>query len=162
MDHRATTFRPLTPEDAPLLRAATLANVNWCGERFVEAEIDTNPHFARYCRLEPDRGDFGFVAERSRAPVGVVWLRFLPADEPGYGFVRAGVPELSLNVDAAHRGAGIGSSLLDAVIDEARRRGLAAISLSVEHGNAAARRLYERYGFTAAHLPDDGTLVLEL
>jgi GNAT superfamily N-acetyltransferase len=161
VDHRAATFRSLTPEDAPLLRAATLANMNWCGERFVEAEIDTNPHFARYCRLELDRGDFGFVAQGPQGPVGVVWLRFLPADEPGYGFVRAGIPELSLNVVAVHRGAGIGSRLLDAVIDEARRRGLAAISLSVESGNDA-RTLYERCGFAAAHVPDDGTLVLEL
>lgn len=45
------------------------------------------------------------------------------------------------------RGRGIGSALLDAVIDEARRRGLAEVRLDVIDRNPRARALYERKGF---------------
>jgi serine O-acetyltransferase len=44
-------------------------------------------------------------------------------------------------------GAGVGSRLLGAVADEARRRGLSRVSLKVSRNNAAARRFYRRLGF---------------
>ena len=46
------------------------------------------------------------------------------------------------------RGRGIGSRLLSAAEDEARRRGLPYMGLMVTEDNAAARRLYERAGYT--------------
>jgi ribosomal protein S18 acetylase RimI-like enzyme len=70
----------------------------------------------------------------------------MPADDPGYGFVAADVPEITIAIRAAHRGRGLGGALLDAVLTQARERGLRAVSLSVEDGNRA-RRLYERAGF---------------
>jgi len=72
----------------------------------------------------------------------------LPAEDPGYGFVSADAPEVSLTVEAEHRGLGVGTALVAAAVEEARRRALPALSLSVEDGNHA-RRLYERCGFTA-------------
>ncbi|WP_324274156.1 GNAT family N-acetyltransferase [Blastococcus brunescens] len=85
-----------------------------------------------------------------------------PADVPGYGFVRAGVPELSVCVLPGYRGAGLGAALLDAAVREARRLSLSALSLSVEAGNPA-RRLYERVGFAPVEPGGHpGTLLLEL
>lgn len=50
-------------------------------------------------------------------------------------------------VESWARGAGIGSRLLAAAEDEARRRGLPYMGLMVTEDNAAARALYERAGY---------------
>jgi ribosomal protein S18 acetylase RimI-like enzyme len=50
-------------------------------------------------------------------------------------------------VDDAARGHGIGELLNRAAVDEARRRGLRAISLTSRPSREAANRLYQRIGF---------------
>ena len=46
------------------------------------------------------------------------------------------------------RGVGLGDALLRACVDWSRRKGLLVLKLSVVAGNDAARRCYERAGFT--------------
>lgn len=53
---------------------------------------------------------------------------------------------LAVAVDGQHRGAGIGSTLLDYSEDRARAAGCTRIVLDVGEKNAGARRLYERRG----------------
>jgi ribosomal protein S18 acetylase RimI-like enzyme len=53
----------------------------------------------------------------------------------------------AMGVAAACRGRGVGSALLAALRDEARRRALDGLSLEVYAFNEAARRFYEREGF---------------
>lgn len=139
-------LRPLTAADRPLLREATLANMNWNGPRFGFADIDEAPELSHYFTSFPDGGDFGFAALVDGAEAGVAWAVLLPASDPGYGFVDTETPELSLTTFEPYRGRGVGTALLDALVQEARRRGLPALSLSVEDANPA-RRLYERAGF---------------
>jgi ribosomal protein S18 acetylase RimI-like enzyme len=50
-------------------------------------------------------------------------------------------------VEPSLRGGGIGSRLLAAAEDEARRRGLPYMGLMVTEDNAAARAMYERAGY---------------
>ena len=88
----------------------------------------------------------GVIALNEQEPLGAAWVRLLPESDPGYGFVDAATPELSMGVVRGWRGRGIGSRLLDALVTAAREQGLASISLSVEPDNYA-RRLYERVGF---------------
>ncbi|MEJ3652841.1 GNAT family N-acetyltransferase [Actinomycetes bacterium KLBMP 9759] len=52
-----------------------------------------------------------------------------------------------LAVDPAAQGRGVGRLLVEAAVEEARRRGAAKISLRVLGSNPGARRLYERCGF---------------
>lgn len=52
-------------------------------------------------------------------------------------------------VDTRLRGSGIGSRLLDAMIDYARRRQYRGVRLDVVDTNPRARQLYERKGFVA-------------
>lgn len=52
-------------------------------------------------------------------------------------------------VDRAARGRGIGTSLLSAAADKARRIGARTVRLSVVDVNPRARALYERHGFTS-------------
>ncbi len=56
----------------------------------------------------------------------------------------------NLAVAPAHRGAGIGTALLREVLLEGSRLGARRATLEVRRSNDAARRLYERLGFTVA------------
>lgn len=76
------------------------------------------------------------------------WCRLFDSIDPGYGFVAADVPELSIGVNSDHRERGVGTALLDAVIAQAAGRGYPAVILSVGDGNRA-RVLYVRAGFAA-------------
>lgn len=157
----AMRLRPLTGSDGELLAHATLANMNWSGERFTAAEVETTPELAHYQRLGPD--DFGVVAETDSGEVaGVVWCQYSRADAAGYGFVSATVPELSITTFAEFRGHGIGRTLLDAAIDEAADRGCPGLSLSVEAGNWA-QQFYRRSGFVTVGLNGNSdTMLLDL
>jgi len=155
-------LRPLTDDDRGLLREATLANMNWDGPRFTPEAVDAMPELAHYYTGFDALRDFGAAAVDDDAVLGVAWVVFLPADDPGYGFVAEDVPELSITAFAGHRGRGIGGAVLEAVVDEARRRALRGISLSVEDGNRA-RHLYERAGFrTVARNGGSDTMLLAL
>ncbi len=78
------------------------------------------PELAHYVTGWPRPGDIGMVAEDG-PPVGAAWLRLLPEQDPGYGFVDEQTPELSIGVVPTQRGRGIGSLLLEALIEAARR-----------------------------------------
>ncbi len=155
--------RAATAADLPFLQAMLYEAATWRPEAQpppVEAVL-ADPHAARYLSGWGRDGDAGVVGAEDR-PVGAAWFRLFPADEPGYGFVASDVPELSIGVVAESRGRGIGTQLLDALVEVARADGQRAISLSVEPDNPA-RRIYERAGFV--RVVDDGgawTMLLEL
>ncbi len=153
------TTRPLTASDEPLLVQATLENLNWCGPRFTAYDVSSRPDFHHYTKLVLERGDFGFVAERAAEPIGVAWAQFLPADDPGYGFLDEFTPEISLWARADSRGQGVGKILLRQLQRGASDRSIARLSLSVEAGNYA-RRLYASEGFVdVAGREADGVMV---
>ena len=54
----------------------------------------------------------------------------------------------ALAVEAAARGQGLGTRLLEAIFDQARCEGFHAVRLEVVDSNHGARQLYERLGFT--------------
>lgn len=91
-------------------------------------------------------GDVGWIALIHEDPVGAAWLRRFPSTDPGYGFVDAGTPELSVAVLPEHRGMGIGSSLLFRLLAD-----VPSVSLSCDPANPAWQ-LYLRFGFQP--LPD--------
>ncbi len=110
-------------------------------------QVMGRPELAHYVEGWPRPGDLGMVAEVD-GPVGAAWLRYLTGADPGYGFVDAGVPEVSMAVAGPWRGRGVGTRLLAALVDLAREHEASALSLSVERDNDA-RHLYERAGFAA-------------
>lgn len=85
-----------------------------------------------------------YVAERGGAPAGFVLLIDTMPDEVTrmpQGFIAY------MAVEPSQRRHGIGSRLLAAAEDEARRRGLPYMGLMVTEENAAARAMYERAGY---------------
>jgi len=108
-------------------------------------DVLRQPKLAHYVSGWPRSGDLGVVAETDQ-PVGAAWLRFFTAEDPGYGFIDAATPEVSMGVLRPWRGRGVGRRLLQALIGSARDARLPALSLSVEHDNYA-HQLYEDLGF---------------
>lgn len=76
----------------------------------------SQPQLAHYVAGWPRPGDIGVIALDGQQPVGAAWVRLLPECAPGYGFVDAATPELSMGVVQAWRGRGVGSRLLDALL----------------------------------------------
>ncbi len=141
------TFRFLTPADREIMRVATLANMNWTGEsRFTYADIDSSPEFRHYYRLDGHSGDFGIAAEIEGRIVGISWLTFFDAEDPGYGYIADGIPELSVSVWKGYRRRGVGKALLEKLFEKAKNRSITRICLSVEEGNGAVE-LYKKLGF---------------
>lgn len=140
------------------LRAAGAADASFLTKMLVHAafwrsagpegsvdEVLRDPNLSHYIAGWPLAGDLGVIAHSQR-PVGAAWLRFFTADDPGYGFIDATIPEVSMGVEPTSRGRGVGTLLLQALATASREAGLPALSLSVESDNYA-RKLYERFGF---------------
>jgi GNAT superfamily N-acetyltransferase len=89
------------------------------------------------------------VAWLDGRPVGDVFLSLGPADEPEVRRHLPGVPTLvHLEVLGPLQRRGIGTALVRAGEDAARRLGHDRIALGVGLDNPGARRLYERLGYT--------------
>lgn len=159
------TIHRATLEDGPFLGAMLVEAANWSDEwkKKSRERIFSTPQIAHYIADWPRQTDLGVVAEARGRPVGAAWLRFLPASDPGYGFVAADVPELTIGVAASWRGRGVGRALLRAVADEARSAGVERISLSVERKNYA-QKLYSSEGYQIVDSTDaqSDTMVKDL
>ena len=60
---------------------------------------------------------------------------------------KSGSTELGISVDRDHRGSGIGSALLEAIVSWAEAHGVRRIEANAFANNPRAVRLYERHGF---------------
>lgn len=156
-------MRPLTGEDADLLKLALYLAVAWNPEGSYppySRELLDHPQLARYHAGWGRYGDLGLVAEEDGEFVGLVFCRLFPQDDHGYGFVDAITPELGVAVVDGHRGRGIGTAMMNALAGEVAASGISTISLSVERDNPA-RHLYERLGYREVG-PDDGSVRMVL
>ena len=101
---------------------------------------------AYYAELQGANRDLMLIAKPTRSSI----LEAGPI--AGYIVARETAGELHINnvaVRAEYRRRGIGATLLNRVIDEARRRKANAAFLEVRSANYAAQALYEKCGFKA-------------
>jgi GNAT superfamily N-acetyltransferase len=158
-------IRAATAKDGSFLADMLLEAVNWSPEwkkksrNWVLAAARTGHYIAGW----PRDTDLGVIAETDGEPTGAAWLRYLPASDPGYGFVSPDIPELTIGVTAPWRGQGIGRALLRAIADQARQAGIGHISLSVERKNFA-QQLYlsEGYQIIDSSDPQSDTMIKDL
>jgi GNAT superfamily N-acetyltransferase len=139
--------------------------VNWSPEwkPRTRGRVLSDPRTAKYIAGWPRDTDLGVIAVAGSEPAGAAWVRFFPAEDPGYGFVGPDVPELTIGVAAPWRGRGVGRALLRAVAASAAQEGIGRISLSVERKNFV-RGLYLSEGYVVADAsdPQSDTLVKTL
>lgn len=142
------TIRPAIPTDEPFLREMFYQALHVEGQEPYPREVLDRPHIAKYLR---DWGrhakDLGFVAEDSNGqPIGAVWCRLLNVEEKGFAHLDEETPELGVAVFPGHRGEGIGTALIEQLLESAKSL-YPAIALSVSPKNPRAIELYERLGF---------------
>lgn len=136
-----SAIRPLTAADAEGFRALRLEMLQLHPHSFgMSYEEEATWPLARFETAIAESVVFGGFADDEL--MGVASLR-------GYGmekFAHKGYL-WGMYVRQATRGQGLGTALVDAVLTEARRRGLEQVLLTVSKGNQTAERLYARHGF---------------
>jgi GNAT superfamily N-acetyltransferase len=147
MDEKVT-IRPAGVDDVGFLHRmlyeAAAWNPDWPREQVIDTLAD--PILERYHIGWGRPGDAGVIAELEGEPIGAAWYRLFTAADPGFGFVDERSPELGIAVGPLHRRTGVGTALLEALIERARTEGYPALSLSVAPSNRS-RMMYERAGF---------------
>ena len=112
---------------------AVAAEGRWLG---AEAPVDRDTRRAGFDRAIAGDGAVLYLADTGGEVVGAV-----------HALLGGGVVDLGMFVADGFRGGGIGSALLEAVIDWARRHDAHKISLAAWPTNHPAIGLYARYGF---------------
>jgi ribosomal protein S18 acetylase RimI-like enzyme len=148
-------IRPAGPQDVPFLRDMLRHAYYW---RVSSVSESGEPPVQRYVERWGRPGDTALIAIQEFQRVGAAWFRLFKEENRGYGFVDEETPELSIAVVPSRRGTGLGSELLEALLERARAEGYGAISLSVEKESPAVG-LYERYGFERLGA-DDGAYTM--
>ena len=120
-------IRPATQDDVEFLKKMLYEAARWNPDWPHESmeSVLAEPMLRRFYEGWGRPGDAGVIAELDGVPVGAAWYRLYSEREPGFGFVDAETPELTIGVVPSRRGKGIGSSLLDALLEQARGDGFA-------------------------------------
>jgi ribosomal protein S18 acetylase RimI-like enzyme len=98
-----------------------------------------SPETARNIVSRPQRDRYYLMTAKSGGVVGLCMLR---GWDEGYN-----TPSFGLLVDYRHYGQGLGRSMTEYAIAQAKSIGCARLRLSVNASNARARSLYESLGF---------------
>lgn len=106
-------------------------------------------YYAAFDAITSDSNNHVLVATLDDAVVGTLQLTFTPSLSYQGGW-RATVE--SVRADAALRGQGIGTALMQRAIEMARERGCVLMQLSTHKTRTDAHRFYDRLGFTAGHI----------
>ncbi len=157
------TLRPAKKEDEDflweILYQAIYVGPN---EEAPPPSVLEEPEIARYLVDWGRDYDQGWIAEvaDSGETLGAAWLRLWKDEsESGYGFYAPDYPELTIALLPKARGQGIGTALMERLIEDARKIH-PGVSLSVAN-ESPARHLYERLGFQVVS-KDDHSIIMVL
>ena len=116
------------------------------GEISAEA-AQQNPDLVKYVYGWGRETDIGCIALEplSNQPIGAAWIRLLIANEKTTSYVDDVTPELAIAVKPEYLGCGVGTPMLQHLLEAAKHR-YPRVVLSVRATNPA-KRLYERLGF---------------
>ena len=141
-------IRMATQDDEPFLWEMLYfaAHMDEDGEISPEA-AKQNPDLEKYVNGWGRETDVGCIAlePHSNQPVGAAWIRLLIANEKTTSYVDDVTPELAIAVLPEYLGCGVGTLMLQHLLEAAKQR-YPRVVLSVRATNPA-KRLYERMGF---------------
>ena len=92
------------------------------------------------------KDDYCLVADLNSCIIGAVWVRILAGKIRGYGNVDNQTPEFAISLLKEHRNMGIGTLLMQRMIEHLKKRGYVQTSLSVQKRNYAVK-MYQKLGF---------------
>ncbi|HEY2327008.1 MAG TPA: GNAT family N-acetyltransferase [Gaiellaceae bacterium] len=145
----STSLRPMTPDEygawLPAAREHYAADITRAGASEELAREKSERDFAR---LLADgvatAGQWLYVVEADGESVGILWVAERDDDFGKNLFI------YDIQIDEAQRGRGLGRAAMLLAEEEARRRGIATISLNVFGGNDVAQNLYRSLGYSEA------------
>lgn len=164
MAPQSIDITPLGPSDRSIVEWTLYEAVRWNNPPDIPSQDKAigHPELKRYHEGWGREGDFGVRASIDDEFVGAAFGRLFTDNDHGYGYLDEDTPEIGVSVVSAHRGSGVGTRLMNALADEARKLGMGRLSLSVNNPNPA-KNLYERLGYVAVDDDGDSSLmVLEL
>jgi len=91
--------------------------------------------------------------------IGAIWSRIFSETEPGFGFIDTKTPELSMSVLKEYRNNGIGTKLLNIMIDKLIQSDCEQVSLSVDKINYAIK-MYKEFGFETVDSDEDSVIMI--
>ncbi|QNE20697.1 GNAT family N-acetyltransferase [Kribbella qitaiheensis] len=139
-------IRRATSDDVPAI-VAMLADDPLGAIR--ESPADLTPYQRAFAAIDADPNQFLVVADRNGEVIGTLQLTFIPGLSR-QGSTRALVE--AVRVAASARSTGLGTTLMEWSIAEARARGCAMIQLTSDKTRTDAHRFYTtRLGFTNSH-----------
>src|SRR6185437_13747329 len=140
-DERMTVIRRGGPPDVPFMRSLLTHAYNWHVNVF-----DTEVPISRYVDGWGRPGDTALLAVEGGHRIGAGWFRLFREAAPGYGFVDAQTPELTIVVLPSRQGQGIGQLLLAGLVERAQADAYRGLSVSVEKSHPEVA-VYEAAGF---------------
>jgi acetyltransferase len=161
-DGSTLLLRPIRPEDEPMLVAfhGTLSERTVALRYFHAMKLSTrvaHERLTRICFVDYDR-EMALVAERDAPAAGgheVLGVGRL-------GKVRGtSEAEFALLISEGFQRLGLGTALLERLIQIGRDEGVARIFGTILPENIGMRRICEKLGFRVSHVADDGVLMAE-
>jgi len=150
MTSQPVTFRDARRDDVPGIVALLADDVLGTG-REAGPGRDGQPaeaYWNAFEQVEASPNDRIIVAEADGQVVGVLQLTLIPGLSR-QGMLRAQIE--SVRVGASQRGQGLGHSMIEWAIGQARAAGCGVVQLTSDKQRAGAIRFYESLGFTASH-----------
>ena len=127
------------------------ANCEYKGER-PDSSISKDPKLVRTINLGQEKESCVIAEDGEGKAIGACWLNWFSKENPRYGFIHEEVPELHISILPDYRGLGIGTILINSVIEK-MPEGSFGISLRIDRRNPAIR-LVQRLGFIS--IKEDG------
>ncbi|MFA9379197.1 MAG: GNAT family N-acetyltransferase [Lachnotalea sp.] len=89
-----------------------------------------------------EKGDICFVAKVNEKIVGAVWVRIMN----DYGHIDNDTPSFAISLYKEYRNAGIGTAMMEKMLETLKQRGYRQTSLAVQKVNYAVQ-MYKKVGF---------------
>jgi len=143
-------IRLASPDDIPSILLLAHAGAPEGAERApLEPDSLLDPRFrAGFDAIEADPNNWLYVAEINGQVVGTFQITRIPGVSR-HGAFRALLENVF--VDPSHRGAGIGTKMMEWALEHCRDLGCAMVQLTSNKLRRDAHRFYSRLGFEATH-----------
>lgn len=153
------TIRDLESAEYPLLEIFLYeALFQRKGQTQLPRSIINEPELQVYLKNFGERpDDFSLCAEADQKVIGIVWVRNIA----GYGSVDAATPECAISLLKEYRGYGIGTELLQKMLQLLKEKGYKQVSLAVQKDNYALN-MYQKIGFQIIGENDEEYLMIYL
>lgn len=142
------TIRPLKREEQPLLEAFLYQAIfQRDTQNMLPRSIIYQPDIWVYIKEYGKPDDHCLLAELDSQIAGAVWARILSGPVKGFGNIDEHTPEFAISLYPGFRGQGIGTRLMQAMLQLLREKGYPKASLAVQKDNYAVT-LYQKVGFS--------------